>query len=94
MVIERETLRYSPAGLPVLNLKLWHESEQTEAGGLRKTEVTLSAVAAGPVAVRLNAELAQHPEPELLQFQGFLAASRSGSKSVKLHITEFEKLEN
>jgi primosomal replication protein N len=101
-VHELDSLRYSPAGLPLLNMTLQHESQQIEAGGLRSTELTLSAVAAGPVAVQLNAAIGAQGLGAYLQCEGFLAARRNSSKSLGskitskamlLHITAFKILE-
>jgi primosomal replication protein N len=97
-VHEFDSVRYSPAGLPLLNITLQHESQQIEAGGLRSTELTLSAVAAGPVAVQLNTAISAHGLGTYLQCEGFLAAKRNkskgpGSKAMLLHITAFKILE-
>ena len=48
-------LRHTPAGLPALEFKLAHESEQDEAGGRRKVQAELGAVAFDSQA-RLMAE--------------------------------------
>ncbi len=92
-MLELDSLRYSPAGLPLLNMTLQHESQQNEAGGLRSTELTLSAVAAGPVAVQLNAAIGVQGLGAVLHCEGFLAARRKQSKAMVMHITSFKILE-
>ena len=49
-IIERKALRYTPAGLPALDLVLQHESEVTEAQLSRKVKLDIKAVAIGEIA--------------------------------------------
>ena len=51
---ERSDLRYTPAGLPALECMLRHASVQPEAGGERKVECELAAVAFGGPAELLS----------------------------------------
>jgi primosomal replication protein N len=81
-LIERKALRYTPAGLPALDLGLHHESNVVEAGQARKVVCDLKAVAIGPLAEQLN----RTDIGALLQVNGFLGMSRNG-RSVLLHIT-------
>ncbi|AKJ29023.1 primosomal replication protein N [Caldimonas brevitalea] len=82
-VIERGAMRYTPAGLPALDLRLEHESTVTEAGHPRKLRLELKAVVIGPLAQRVNQVELGVPQ----QFAGFLASQRNG-RGVVLHITE------
>ena len=43
--MELSALRYTPAGIPVIEFKLDHESEQDEAGTKRQVKAQISAVA-------------------------------------------------
>jgi primosomal replication protein N len=49
-----ETLRYSPAGLAILDLWLLHESRAKEAGVERVVNLRIKAVAFGAVAQTLS----------------------------------------
>ena len=80
----KEPLRYSPAGIPILNCRLVHQSEQIEAGLTRSVTCEIPAVAVGEVAGKLHA---QQPETEW-QFTGFLATKRR-YETAELHIVEF-----
>ncbi len=83
-IVEAEALRYTPAGVPALNLKLENESEEQEAGQTRQVKVSLKSVALGAVAERLVKQaIGSH-----WQFKGFLATPRNG-KGVVFHIQEF-----
>jgi primosomal replication protein N len=85
-VIAREELRYTPAGVPVLNFRLAHRSQQTEAKHARAVELEALAVAIGEVAQRLAAL----PEGQRLTLTGFLANRSRRSTQVVLHVNEFE----
>ena len=49
-IAEAEALRYTPAGLPALTLRLEHESRQTEAGHPREVKAAMKAIAFGAMA--------------------------------------------
>ena len=85
-MIGRETLRHTPAGVPVLVLTLRHESNQLEAGIRRHVGFELEAMALGEVAQRLECLEAG----SAVQVTGFLAARSKLSTRVVLHINEFE----
>jgi primosomal replication protein N len=85
-VIEVEPLRYTPAGLPALNLRLEHDSEISEAGLVRQVKVSVKSVALGAVAE----QLAVQDMGSKGTFKGFLASPR-GRKNVVFHIQEFAK---
>jgi primosomal replication protein N len=77
--------RYTPAGIPALDLQLEHESEQIEAGQSRKVKLNLRAVALGPTAETL----AKAPIGKQAKFKGFLASANNGKGSL-FHITDIE----
>ena len=85
-IAEQAALRYTPAGLPALDLILEHASEVQEAGQMRKVQLKLRALAIGSLAERL----AKQAVGSVWTFQGFLATPRQG-KSVVLHIQEFQQ---
>ncbi|WP_090139342.1 primosomal replication protein N [Limnohabitans sp. DM1] len=85
-IAEQAALRYTPAGLPALDLILEHASEVQEAGQMRKVQLKLRALAIGSLSERL----AKQAVGSIWTFQGFLATPRQG-KSVVLHIQEFQQ---
>ncbi len=85
-IAEQAALRYTPAGLPALDLILEHASEMLEAGQMRKVQLKLRALAIGPLAERL----VKQAVGSVWTFQGFLATPLQG-KSVVLHIQEFQQ---
>ncbi len=85
-IAEQAALRYTPAGLPALDLILEHASEVQEAGQMRKVQLKLRALAFGSLAERL----VKQAVGSVWTFKGFLATPRQG-KSVVLHIQEFQQ---
>ncbi|MEJ8835973.1 primosomal replication protein N [Ramlibacter sp. AN1133] len=84
-IAEAKALRYTPAGLPALDLLLEHESEALEAGTTRQVKVQVRAVAFGTDAETL----ARQAIGSGFRFTGFLAALRGGKHPV-LHIQSFQ----
>lgn len=84
VITELAALRYTPAGVPALDLRLEHESRVQEAGQDRQVAASVKAVAFGVLAERL----AQQAIGSRWKFQGFLASPRQG-KSLVFHIQEF-----
>jgi len=82
-VTERGSLRYTPAGLPVTDLVLSHESVVTQEGQARKVSVQVKAVAFGALSDAVNRLTLGAPT----QFAGFLATSRNG-RGLTYHITD------
>ena len=85
-IAEASALRYTPAGLPALDLRLEHESEVSEAGQMRQVKVAIKAVAFGSVAETLR----QQAIGSSWRFTGFLATPRNGKHPV-LHIQSFKQ---
>lgn len=84
---ERSALRYTPAGLPALDLSLKHESQVQEDGQARKVSMEIKAVAIGAISSTLT--------PLALGsfglFSGFITSTRNG-RGLLFHITSFEPL--
>ncbi|HSV52173.1 MAG TPA: primosomal replication protein N [Burkholderiaceae bacterium] len=85
-IAEAKALRYTPAGLPALDLRLEHESSIEEAGQTRQVKAAVKAVALGAVAERIGSQ----PIGSVWRFSGFLATPRNG-KYVVFHIQEFQQ---
>jgi primosomal replication protein N len=85
-IVELDALRYTPAGLPALNMRLEHESDMQEAGRTRQVKAAMKAVAFGAMAERL----VKQAIGSAWRFSGFLATPRNG-KHVVFHIQEFQQ---
>jgi len=82
-LIARDAVRYTPAGLPVLNLQLQYQGEVDEAGVPRKVEMQILAIAIGSICQTI--ELMQMGQ--LANFEGFLAHKSLRSQALIFHIT-------
>jgi primosomal replication protein N len=85
-VVQVEPLRYTPAGIPLLNIVLHHVSEQVEAGMKRKVECELNAVALGGIALK-GLIVGSH-----IQASGFLAKRSLKSTQLVMHINHIESI--
>jgi primosomal replication protein N len=88
-LLERGTLRHTPAGVAALEFRLAHESEQEEAGVKRKVEAEIGAIAFEAQA-RL---IAGRPLGSEVKLQGFLSAKSKRAKKLMLHVTNVEFVE-
>lgn len=83
-ILEMGALRHTPAGLPVLDLILTHESEVIEAGLPRLVQLTIPAKAIG----QWGQKLASLPLGAEMRVRGFLAPTRKNSSRLVLHIQQ------
>jgi primosomal replication protein N len=84
-LVERAAMRYTPAGLPALDVGLKHESELSENGQPRKVSMEMRAVAIGEVTRRLTAMALG----DAAVFAGFITSARNG-RGLLFHITAVE----
>lgn len=88
-LIERAALRYTPAGVPVVNFTLRHASRQIEAAAPRQVECEIQAVALGEASEFIAAA----PLGIGLKVRGFLAAKSLRNRQPVLHVTQIDFLE-
>jgi primosomal replication protein N len=86
-IVEASAMRYTPAGLPAIDMRLEHGSDVQEAGQARQVKSNLKAVAIGSVAERL----VQQPLGLEFKFTGFLSSPRN-SKQIVFHIQDFQNI--
>jgi primosomal replication protein N len=89
ILVSREALRYTPAGIPVVDAVLAHRSEVAHAGQPRQLEFDLAVSFAGPVAGRADALV----PGTAIAAGGFIAPRRRHSKSLVLHVTRFVEVD-
>jgi primosomal replication protein N len=82
---ERGAMRFTPAGLPALDLVLAHEAEVLHEGQVRKVSMQLKALAVGStVAAVMPLALGS-----AAVYGGFLAPARNG-RGLLFHITDVQ----
>lgn len=85
-VVQLDTLRYTPAGLPLLSFVVRHASEQSEADMKRKVECEVPVIAIGQIAEQARAiQMASQ-----VKLAGFLAKRSLKSSQLVLHLNAFE----
>jgi primosomal replication protein N len=85
-LIEKSVKRYTPAGTPVLECQIQHDSDVSEAASVRRLNFETRVKAVGETAERLqNIALGSR-----LRLTGFLAPTRLHSRQLLFHITDFE----
>jgi primosomal replication protein N len=84
-LMSKKALRYTPAGVPVLELSLAHTSEQSLEGVSRKLSFECPAVAFGEMALSLQ----KIGEEVSAVFEGYLAPQYGTHSRWVMHIHRF-----
>jgi primosomal replication protein N len=85
-VVQIDTLRYTPAGIPLISFMLHHLSEQLEAGMKRRVECDVNAVVMGELAEQSQAVKVGTQ----LKVSGFIAKRSLKSTQLVLHLNTLE----
>jgi primosomal replication protein N len=88
-LIQRDALRYSPAGIAFLVVEIEHRSDLTQAGIARTVEFATEVKVAGAAAVSME----KLPLGSLVRCKGFLAKRSLKSKQLLFNVNEYEILE-
>jgi primosomal replication protein N len=82
-------MRYTPAGMPIVNAVLQHRSQQMEAGIARLSEFEV------PQLLRAKFQAGSSDATgRLYQFTGFLNKKSRNSKSLVFHIIDFSAVQD
>jgi primosomal replication protein N len=84
--VAKAALRYTPAGMAVLEASFRHEGTVTEAAAERALSFEFSAVALGAVAQALEREALG----TAMTLEGFIAPRTHRSARLVVHITEYK----
>jgi len=87
-LLKVEELRFTPAGIPILNLIIGHLSEQVEAGMKRRVECEVNAMVMGDLAKTCQALTAG----TAVKAAGFLAKRGFKSTQLVMHINKLEQV--
>ncbi len=81
-LLELDDLRYTPAGIPRIGLKIRHVSTRQEAGIERQLMCTVPAIALGDAALQVS----RFQIGQSVQVEGFLAQRSLRIAQLVLHI--------
>jgi len=82
---QKAPMRFTPAGVAVLEGVFHHQGEVMEAGAKRKLAFDFPAIAIGEIAAALDKE----PLGKALQVTGFIAPRSARSRQLIVHITQY-----
>lgn len=85
-ILALDPLRFTPAGIPALNLTLGHRSRQVEAGMEREVECEMAVMALGDLANQAS----RCKVGDSVKIQGFLAKKSRNSTHLVLHANRIE----
>lgn len=85
-LVAKEALRYTPAGIPVIECQLEHSGDVQEAGIARKVRMSVEAIAIGSVHKQLD----QMELGGVARYEGFLTHKSLRSQRLVFHITHIE----
>jgi primosomal replication protein N len=88
-LIERTALRFTPAGIPVIEAQLQHLSDTVEAGTSRRLDFPFAVIAIGGTARQLASERLGCE----LALSGFLAPRSRRSTRLLVHVLEFSRVD-
>jgi primosomal replication protein N len=85
----RGALRFSPAGVALVDFTIAHRSEQKEANTVRKVDCVMKATAAEDLAQ----QIAKLRVGAQIKASGFLAQASRANSALVLHVQNFELIE-
>lgn len=83
-----DTLRYTPAGVPLIECRIRHESKLLEAHTERVVKLEIAAIAMGDLARKVS----QVNLDQTIRISGFLAQKSQKSQHIVLHICSLENI--
>ncbi|MEO1766019.1 primosomal replication protein N [Thiobacter aerophilum] len=88
-IADKDSLRHTPAGVPVLTFTLVHRSEQPAGVGKRKVECVIPAVAFEALAETI----ARWPRDAQVEVEGYLARKSRTEAQLTLYVQTIELTE-
>ncbi|HVG04197.1 MAG TPA: primosomal replication protein N [Burkholderiaceae bacterium] len=85
-LVAKSALRYTPAGVAVLEASFAHEATVTEAAAQRRLAFEFAAIALGAVAQALDRE----PLGRQAMLDGFIAPRTRRTTRLVVHVTEYK----
>lgn len=86
VLVNKQPMRYTPAGIPLLSFALQHQSEQIEAGMRRQVLCEIVVLALGELAL-ISEKITE--SSQVIAY-GFLAKRSLKSTQLVLHLNKIE----
>ena len=85
-LVSKDAIRFTPAGIPVMHCQLEHSGEVSEVGVARKIQMSVEAIAIGPI----QKDLEQMDLGTEAVFEGFLAPKTLRNQRLVFHINHIQ----
>ena len=86
ILVSKDAIRFTPAGIPVMHCQLEHSGDVHEVGVARKTQMSVEAIAIGPV----QGDLERMDLGTQAVFEGFLAPKTLRNQRLVFHINHIQ----
>ena len=86
ILVSKDAIRFTPAGIPVMHCQLEHSGQANEVGVARKIVMTVEAIAIGPI----QKDLEQMDLGTEAVFEGFLAPKTLRNQRLVFHINHIQ----
>jgi primosomal replication protein N len=86
ILVSKDAIRFTPAGIPVMHCQLEHRGEANEVGVARKIQMSVEAIAIGPI----QKDLERMDLGVEAVFEGFLAPKTLRNQRLVFHITHIQ----
>jgi primosomal replication protein N len=86
ILVSKDAIRFTPAGIPVMHCQLEHSGQVNEVGVPRKIQMSVEAITIGPI----QKDLERMDLGTQAVFEGFLAPKTLRNQRLVFHITHIQ----
>jgi primosomal replication protein N len=86
ILVSKDAIRFTPAGIPVMHCQLEHSGQANEVGVARKIQMSVEALAIGPI----QKDLERMDLGTEAVFEGFLAPKTLRNQRLVFHINHIQ----
>ncbi|BDT78543.1 primosomal replication protein N [Polynucleobacter yangtzensis] len=86
ILVSKDAIRFTPAGIPVMHCQLEHSGQASEVGVARKIWMNVEAITIGPI----QKDLERMDLGTEAVFEGFLAPKTLRNQRLVFHITHIQ----
>ena len=86
ILVSKDAIRFTPAGIPVMHCQLEHSGQANEVGVARKIQMNVEAITIGPI----QKDLERMDLGTEAVFEGFLEPKTLRNQRLVFHITHIQ----